>query len=397
MWFAGLDGVNVVDPRHLPFNKLPPPVHIEQITADRKPYDLTAENNGNLRLPALSRDLEIDYTALSFVAPEKIRFRYKLEGYDRDWQEAGNRRQAFYTNLPPRNYRFLVMACNNNGVWNEAGAFLDFTIAPAYYQTAWFRIALAAVFLIVLLALYQIRVRQVANKVQGRVEERHAERERIARELHDTFLQSVQGLILKFHAGVMQIPEDQPARATMEKALDSADEVLAEGRERLRNLRVPAIPIGGLPAAFQRVAEETPQTENTIFKTVVEGHVRELHNSIQEEAHSIGREALVNAFTHANARHVEVEIIYDPRQFRLRVRDDGRGIEPAILEEGRPDHWGMRGMRERAERIGAELNIWSRPDTGTEVELTIPGTTAYVSHSRNRNGFLGSVRRKLGF
>jgi signal transduction histidine kinase len=183
----------------------------------------------------------------------------------------------------------------------------------------------------------------------------------------------------------------------MEKALDSADEVLAEGRERLRNIRAPAIPIGGLPAAFQRVAEETPQTGNTTFKTVVEGHMRELHNSIREEAHSIGREALVNAFTHANARHVEVEITYDPRQFRLRVRDDGRGIEPAILEEGRPDHWGMRGMRERAERIGGELNIWSRPDTGTEVELTIPGTTAYVSHSRNRNGLLGSVRRKLGF
>jgi len=127
-----MDGVSVVDPRHLPFNKLPPPVHVEQITADRKAYDATLAVNGQMRLPPLVRDLEIDYTALSLVAPEKVRFRYKLEGWDRDWQDAGTRRQAFYTNLSPRKYRFRVTACNNSGVWNEAGTFLDFSVAPAY-------------------------------------------------------------------------------------------------------------------------------------------------------------------------------------------------------------------------------------------------------------------------
>ena len=329
------------------------------------------------RLPPLIRDLEIDYTALSLAAPEKVLFRYKLEGRDADWQEAGNRRQAFYNDLPPGDYRFRVMACNNSGVWNEAGTFLDFSVAPVYYQTTWFRVLSVAVFLLLLGALYRLRLRQVARQVHGRMEERLAERERIARDLHDTLLQSVQGLILKFHAVATQMRGDDPAYFALEKTLDQADEVLAEGRDRIRNLRGATAASGGLPAAFRRVVEETPQGGGVAFKTVVEGSVRELHPIIREESYCIGREALVNALTHSEGRHVEVEITYDPRQFRLRVRDDGRGIDPAIIEEGRPDHWGLRGMRERAQRIGAQLNLWSRSETGTEVELTIPGATAY--------------------
>lgn len=381
LWFLPWDGVSVVDPNHLPFNKLPPPVHIEQITADRKTYDatfdVTGDANGRLRLPPLVRDVEIDYTALSLVAPEKVLFRYKLEGYDRDWQDAGTRRQAFYTNLPPRDYRFRVMACNNSGVWNETGAYLDFVIAPAYYQTAWFRVLLVATVLLVLGLLYQLRLRQVARQVHGRMEERLAERERIARDLHDTLLQSVQGLTLKFHAVATQMRDDDPAYAALEKTLDQADQVLAEGRDRIRNLRGTTAASGDLPAAFQRVVEESPQGGDVTFKAVVEGSVRELHPIIREESYCIGREALVNALTHSEGRHVEVEITYDPRLFRLRVRDDGRGIDPAIIEEGRPDHWGLRGMRERAQRIGAQLNFWSRSETGTEVELMVPGATAY--------------------
>ena len=390
LWFIGDDGVSVLDPRHLPFNQLPPPVHIEQITADRNPHDVTAENNGSLRLPALSRDLEIDYTALSLVAPEKIRFRYKLEGYDHDWQDAGNRRQAFYTNLPPRTYRFRVVACNNSGVWNEAGTYFDFSIAPAYYQTTWFRLLLAIAFLMLLGVIYQLRLRQVAGQVRARMEERLEERERIARDLHDTLLQSVQGLILKFHAVAKQIPSDEPAHDALEKTLDHADEVLAEGRDRLRNLRATSIPFGGLPAAFERVAEETPQGADATFKTVVEGRVRELHPMVREECYWIGREAVVNALTHSNGRKVEVEITYYSRQFRLRVRDDGRGIDPQIVEEGgRSDHWGLQGMRERAQKIGGQLKLWSRPETGTEVELIIPRASAYqTAHDKSKKFWL---------
>jgi ligand-binding sensor domain-containing protein/signal transduction histidine kinase len=378
LWFLPWDGVSVVDPNHILFNHLPPPVHIEQITADRKSYDVLAESNGALRLPALSRDLQIDFTALSLVAPEKILFRYKLEGYDKDWQDAGNRRQAFYTNLPPRTYRFRVMACNNSGVWNEAGAFLDFTIAPAYYQTIWFRVLFVIAVLLVLFALYRLRVRQVAQQVRAGMEGRLDERERIARDLHDTLLQSVQGLILKFHAGIKQIPPEVPARETMEKALDHADQVLAEGRDRVRNLRATATLLDDLPEAFKRVAEESPQGRETRFKTIVEGGVRELHHVVQEESYCIGREAIVNALTHSGGHNVEVEIIYEPRKFRLRVRDDGHGINQKILDKGgRSDHWGMQGMRERANKIGAELKIWSGHEAGTEIELTVPGQTAY--------------------
>jgi ligand-binding sensor domain-containing protein/signal transduction histidine kinase len=377
LWFPGFDGVSVVDPNHLPFNKLPPPVRIEQVIADRKPYETSAAG-ARMHLPPRIRDLQIDYTALSLVAPEKVLFRYKLEGWDRDWQDVGTRRQAFYNNLPPRNYRFRVMACNNSGVWNEAGTFLDFSIAPAYYQTTWFRVSLAAAFILLLATLYRLRVRQVAQRVREQMEARVGERERIARDLHDTLLQSVQGLMLKFHAGVSRIRPDDTARGELEKALDRADEVLAEGRDRVQGLRGTAESLSDLPAAFKRVVDDNPQSREATFKAVVEGNVRELHPLVLEETYSIGREALINALRHSNGSHVEVEITYDPKLFRLRVRDNGQGVDPKILEDGgRPGHFGLQGMRERSERVGGQLKIWSGRETGTEIELTVPGSTAY--------------------
>ena len=386
LWFSASDGLSLVDPGRLPFNNILPPVHIEQFVADRKTYG--AISDGTLRLPALIRDLRIDYTALSLVAPEKILFRYKLEGRDNDWQEITGRRQAFYNDLPPGNYRFRVMACNNSGLWNESGTYIDFSIAPAYYQTAWFRILVVVLFLFVLGALYQLRLRQVARQVRGRMEERLEERERIARDLHDTLLQSVQGLILKFHAVSKQIPADMPAHNALEKTLDHADEVLAEGRDRIRNLRVNSASLSDLPAAFRSVAEETSQGRDAIFKTVVEGHVRDLHPVVLEECYCIGREAIINALSHSGGQHVEAEIAYDSRQFRLRVRDDGRGIEHKILEDGgKSGHWGLQGMHERAQKIGGQLKFWSRPETGTEVELTVPGATAYQDSSQKSKKF----------
>lgn len=387
LWFlVGTDGVNLVDPAHLPFNNIPPPVQIEQFVADRKTYDAITAGGGPLRLPPLIRDLQIDYTALSLVAPEKILFRYMLEGRDTEWQEAGNRRQVFYNDLGPGTYRFRVLACNNSGVWNETGAFVDFTIAPTYYQTAWFRSLIVVLFLLVLVGIYHLRLRQVARVVRGRMEERLEERERIARDLHDTLLQSVQGLILKFHAVLKQIPADLPAHNALEKTLDHADQVLAEGRDSIRNLRVHSASLSDLPAAFRTVAEETSQGRGAVFKTVVEGRVRDLHPLVLEECYCIGREAIINALSHSEGQHVEAEIAYDVRQFRLRVRDDGRGIEPKILEAGgRSGHWGLQGMRERAEKIGGQLRFWSRPETGTEVELTVPGATAYSKKAQNGN------------
>jgi signal transduction histidine kinase len=271
-------------------------------------------------------------------------------------------------------------------VWNETGTFIDFTIAPAYYQTVWFRVLFVIAVLLVLLALYRMRVRQVAQQVRAGMEGRLDERERIARDLHDTLLQSVQGLILKVHAAGKQITSDAAARDALEKTLDHADQVLAEGRDRVRNLRATTRSLDDLPTAFKDVAEETPQGRKGTFKTVVEGSFRKLHPLVQEESYCIGREAIINALTHSEGRNVEVEISYESRQFRLRVRDDGHGINQKILKEGgRPDHWGMQGMRERANKIGAELKIWSGHENGTEVELTVPGATAYQpASSRSR-------------
>ena len=375
LWFVNSVVLQMIDPSHLSGDGTVSPVYVESVVADRKQY----KPQEGLQLSPLTRDLQIGYTSPSFLIPQKVKFRYRLDGHDLDWQDADTRRQAFYTDLGPGKYRFRVIACNNDGVWNEAGAAVEFSILPTFYQTTWFLALCIASTLTVLYLLYLLRLRQVAQLVRGRMETRLAERERIARDLHDTLLQGVQGLILKVHAGLRQIPTEVPGRQTIEKALDYGDQVVAEGRDRVRNLRSTA-GLSDLSLAFQRVADEMRQDSSASVKTVVEGTKRELHPVVLEESYSIGREALVNALSHSEGQHVEVGIIYDPKQFRLRVRDDGRGIEPKILEKGsREGHWGLQGMRERAEKIGGQLEFWSRPGTGTEVELTVPAKTAYRS------------------
>jgi signal transduction histidine kinase len=184
------------------------------------------------------------------------------------------------------------------------------------------------------------------------------------------------------------MPLEEPSRQAIEKALDHADRVLAEGRDRVRNLRATAESLTDLSAAFQRVAEETAPSRAATLRTVVEGDVRELHPMILEESYSIGREALINAMVHSEGLHVEVEITYDARQFRLRIRDDGKGIAPEILEKGRRDgHWGLPGMRERAQKIGGHLEFWSRTGTGTEVGLTVPAAMAYRALAKSKSSW----------
>jgi signal transduction histidine kinase/ligand-binding sensor domain-containing protein len=382
LWFVTYGGVSVIDPRHLPFNKLPPPVHIERIVADRKTHDATSDENGRVRLPPLIRDLEIDYTALSLVAQEKVRFRYKLEGWDRDWEDAGNRRQAFYTNLPPRNYRFRVSACNNSGVWNEAGAFLDFAVDPAYYQTTWFRLSCVGAFLALLGALYRLRLRYVAQRFNMRFEERLAERTRIAQELHDTLLQGFLSVSMQVHVAADSLPEDSQAKPILTRALQLLRQVIDEGRNAVRGLRSYGSLSLDLEQAFslapQELAAYAKTAEPIGFRVIVEGQQRPLHPLLRDDAYRIGREALVNAFHHSRAKNIEVELRYSPSQLCILVRDDGCGIDPHILESGRDGHWGLSGMRERAEKIGARLHLCSSASAGTEVELTIPASVAYV-------------------
>jgi len=376
LWFESLNGVSIIDPRHLPFNKLPPPVHIEQITADRKTYDASS----NRRLPALTRDLEIDYTALSLVAPEKNRFKYKLEGYDRDWQDVGNRRQAFYGNLAPRSYRFRVIASNNSGVWNETGDSLDFSIAPAYYQTAWFRVSVVVAILALLWALYRYRLHQIAKEFNVRL----GERTRIARELHDTLLQSFQASLFQMQAA-RNLFSWRPEKAveTLDEAINMAEGAITEGRDAIQDLRSQPPLENDLAKLLTVTGQELARTQDgngkpATFRVAVEGERQELDPLLQDEAYRIARELLRNAFRHSQASQIEAEIRYEDRMFRLRIRDDGKGIEPEIVKAGgRDGHFGLQGMRERAKRIGAQLEFWSEAGAGTEVELSVSASVAY--------------------
>lgn len=380
LWFLPWDGVSVVDPRHLPFNNLPPPVHIEQITANRKRYDATA----GMRLPALIRDLQIDYTALSLAAPEKVRFRYRLEGHDTDWQEADTRRQAFYNDLPPRKYRFRAIACNNSGVWNDAGASFDFFIEPAYYQTTWFLVSCAAVFLAILAGLYRLRLWYLVSQFNMRLEERVGERTRIARDLHDTLLQSFQGVLLKFHAVTYALP-DRPAEArkTLESAIEEARQAIAEGRDAVQGLRSPTVPTEDLARAVGTLGEGLTASPDgrpsPDFRVQVEGTTRKLAPVVRDEVYRIAGEAMRNAFRHAGAGRIEVDIHYDNRQLMVRIRDNGKGIDAKVLDEGgSAGHHGLPGMHERVKLVGGKLAIWSELHSGTEIELTVPASVAYA-------------------
>jgi signal transduction histidine kinase len=387
LWFLEGDGVSVLDPRHLP-SPLPPPVQIEQVTADRNTYwdNSVDSQSSNLRLPPLVRDLEIDYTALSLVAPEKNRFRVKLEGRDPDWKDVGNERKAFYNDLPPRNYRFRVMASNNSGVWNEAGASFDFSIDPAYYQTRWFQASCIAAFLASLWLLYRLRLHQIALAFNARMEERVGERTRIARELHDTLLQSFQGLMLRLQVVEELLPEGR-AKEQLEQSLELADQAIAEGRNAVQDLRSSATTTNDLAQAIRLLGNELRVEGGATFRLVVEGPVRDLHPIVRDEIYRIAHEALRNAFNHAKAHHIEAEIAYSEQMVRLRIRDDGRGMPPAILEQGRTGHYGLPGMRERASQIGAKLSIWSAERAGTEIELSIAGSIAYrVLPAKNQAG-----------
>ena len=380
LWFVTGEGIQVIDPRHLVVNEIPPPVRIEQVTADRKTYDTARD----LRLPPLVRDLQLDFTALSLAAPEKVRFRYKLEGYDNDWQEAGNRRQAFYTNLPPRSYRFRVIAANNSGVWNEQGEVLEFSIAPAYYQTAWFRALCAAGGLGLLWAGYQVRVRQLHHRFEMALEARVSERTRIARELHDTLLQSFHGLLLRFQT-VSHLWAERPelAKEKLDSAINPAASAITEGRNAVQGLRESTVGTSDIADAINTLGAELAAAPGDrpapAFHVTVEGEPRPLHPILRDDIYKITAEALRNAFRHAEATDVDVEIRYDRQQFRLRVQDDGKGFDEALLpRQAAAGHYGVPGMRERAVLMGGTLTVWSKEGAGTAVELCIPSRSAYV-------------------
>jgi signal transduction histidine kinase len=315
---------------------------------------------------------------LSLARPEQVRFRYRLNGYDRAWTEAGPRREAYFTNLPPGTYRFEAMAANPSGVWSESAAGVTIEIPALFVQTRAFVVLCVAAAIALLGIAYALRVRYLTARERSRLEERLVERERIARELHDTLLQGVQGIILGFQSVADQIAPQDRGRLHAEQTLERANALLIEGRERVKNLRGA---VGGADSLHQALLDEAAQVAAGGAPHIVvmeRGERRAVHPIAHEEVVRIAREALTNAVRHAAASRIDVELRYDTKSLTLAVRDDGKGIAAAVLDGGREGHFGLMGMRERAQRVGGELTVTSIPGTGTRVTLIVPARVAFV-------------------
>ena len=384
LWFATTQGIAWLDPATFERNRNqePPPVIITAVTSNGKTY----EDSKTIDLPAQTDNLEIDYTALSLAIPERVLFRYKLDGVDSDWQNVGTRREAYYTKVRPGRYAFRVIACNNDGVWNETGATLNLNVAPAWFQTIWFRMLCVAGFVLLAVAFYRLRMSQVAASINARFDERLAERTRIAQELHDTLLQGFLSASMQVHVATDRLPADSPVKPLLSRALQIMRQVIEESRNAVRGLRPSNGATLDLEQAFATMPQEfetgSGEDRQIEFRVITEGERKPLHPLLRDEVYRIGREAVTNAFRHARANRIDVELKYGSNQFQLRVCDDGRGIERDILVEGRTGHWGLSGMRERADRIGARLHVFSRAAAGTEVELSIPGRVAFQEEGR---------------
>ena len=387
IWFTPLDGVSIIDPEHLPFNKLPPPVHIEQVTADDKPFDIV---NG-MQLPARVRDLDIDYTALSLVAPEKVRFRFKLDGEDKNWREVVNVRHVEYSNLSPGNYHFHVIACNNSDVWNEQGASLDFAIAPAYYQTMWFRMLCVVTLLAMLWTVYRLRVRvlehrQVLLERNQALLEQHqteiralneqmihgqeAERIRISGELHDGILQQITSLSLRLATVKYQFPSDSEAKATINGLQEELIKMGTDIRHLSHELHPAMLQDSGLPAALSAYCNEFSKVRGFPVSYEADQTVQGLSPGAALCLYRIAQEALGNAAKHSEAKKVEVRLVRVDGRVRLSVSDDGVGCDPSQV--GKSGGLGLINMRERVLQLDGTLEFDSIPGRGSTVKVEIP-------------------------
>ncbi|MFC3442953.1 triple tyrosine motif-containing protein [Sphingobium rhizovicinum] len=373
LWFATDQGLVRADPDRLARNAMPPPVVIRALRVDGREYPI---EGGRIALPALSKRVQIDYTALSLTDARENRFRYRLKGAQGDWFDAGTDRQALYTNLSPGDYQFRVVAANNDGVWNEEGATLSFTIAPAFYQTGWFLLLCCAAVGGVGWLLYRRRLHVLTDRARGRVQAQLAERERIARELHDTLLQGFQGLMLRFQAVVEQLPRGTGARKELEGALDRAEDVLIESRERVHSLRQELQPV--LLADRLRTLLADMLGDRLSWRIDLDGAPRPICAPVADEMARIVREALSNALRHAAAGTIILRLGHAPDRVVMSVIDDGVGLPAAVAETGMRDgHYGLVGMRERARRLNGSLDILSAPQGGTEIRVSVPARIAY--------------------
>ncbi|HYP07286.1 MAG TPA: two-component regulator propeller domain-containing protein [Bryobacteraceae bacterium] len=324
----------------------------------------------------------IEFSALSYFNPTTNRYRYRLEPLQAEWIEVGSdKRFATYTTLPAGVYTFRVEGARRGGAWSQPGSVLRIEILPPWWQAWWFKATYGATALLLVWAGYRYRLHQITDLYRIRLAERVDERTRVARDLHDTLLQSFQGLMLRLQVVYELLPNGN-AKEELEQTLERADQAIAEARTAVGDLRSSGTTANDLPEAVRALGDELATQDSAAFRLVVHGTARELQPIIRDELYGIVREALRNAFRHAHADHIDVDIDFGERAFQLRIRDDGEGIQSEVVEKGRPAHYGLAGIRERAKQIGGNLDIWTRPGAGTKIEFSIAGSIAY----RRSNG-----------
>ena len=385
IWVSANRGLAVADPRVTQDSSMPESVRIESMSAGGVAVDL----NQVPKIASGGQNITFHYASESLSFPEQIRFRYKLDrsgllASDRDWSDAIALRQVIYSHLGPGRYQFRVVASNADGLWNGPETTLSFVIEPAVWQTWWFRTMFLSVFLLAVVLIYRLRMYQLTRQLNVRFQERLAERTRIAQDLHDTLLQGFLSASMQLDVAEDQLPVDSPAKPTLRRILRLMGQVTEEGRKALQGLRQADADQRNLELAFSRLRQELAIGDKIGYRIIVQSTARPVRPLVRDEVYRIGREAVVNAFLHARATVIEVEVEYASRYLRILVRDDGCGIDPLVLQAGREGHWGLPGMRERSEGIGASLKLRSRLGAGTEVELTLPGTLAFEGQAHNK-------------
>jgi ligand-binding sensor domain-containing protein/signal transduction histidine kinase len=395
MFFAGFSGATTFLPEAMPQSNYAPPTVITDFRLLGNSYSpalkLTRQAISyapEIILTHQQSPFSLTFAALAYSNSPANRYRYMLEGLDNSWTEIGSgSRTLTYTALPARKYRLRVQGATNSSQWSEPGAELAIIILPPWWNTWWFRTAYALAGLLVIWCAYRYRMRQIAEQINIRIDAQVNERMRIARDLHDTLLQSFQGAAFLFQAARnLLLRNADNAMQVFDEAIHAAEDGITEGRSAIRDLRPEPDAQRNLPELLKAACRElaTAQELNghaPSYQVLIEGKHRDLSPMLQDEVYRVSREVVRNAFAHAAAAHIEVEIRYGQDQLRVRIRDDGKGIDPKILADGgRPGHWGISGMRERAQRIGAQLAFWSQLAAGTEVQLTVPGAIAYEKH-----------------
>jgi len=373
IWLSTNGGLSLVDPIPMAASSAPALVHIEGLSADGRPINFEQ----GIRISAPHQRVTLTYTGLSLSVPARVRFKYRLDSFDQSWSEPTAAREAIYTNLDSGSYRFRAIASNSEGVWNSSESTLLFVIEPVFWQTWWFRLSSLLALAIAGLALLRLRMLTLTKQLNVRFEERLAERTRIARELHDTLLQGFLSASMQLHVADDHLASASPAKALVGRVLELMSHVVEEGRKAVGGLRSTRLSSPDLEQAFSQIRQEFPVQFQMGYRVIVDGAPRLLRPVIRDEVYLIGHEALSNAFRHAHASDIEVEIEYASRHLRVLIRDNGRGIDPQVLRAGRDGHWGLSGMKERTERIGGKLRVLSRAAAGTEVELSVPGQIAF--------------------